>query len=157
MAEAEAVRLRSQPSYQQSYVRFMNRTERQVDIVWLNYEGVSVHYKTLSSQHWVDVNTFVGHPWIFRDTNTGDKLVVQLKEVYEPVAHCYQRDGTSRKVVNIVIPVYNLKECCLQKLRALIPSNQIDELELPKSLIGELKKYFHKSSYIGKPIAVSKS
>lgn len=49
-----------------SFVRFVNRTQRHVDIVWLNYEGARVRYKTLQPEQFVDVNTFVGHPWIFR-------------------------------------------------------------------------------------------
>ena len=97
-------RLRSKGSYLHSYIRFVNRTQRRVDIIWLNHEGVSVHYKTLPSQNWVDVNTYVGHPWIFRDANTGDKLVVHLKEVFEPPAHSYEHDGAKRRVVMITIP-----------------------------------------------------
>lgn len=97
-------RLRSKGSYLHSYIRFVNCTQRLVDIVWLNHEGVSVRYKTLPSKNWVDVNTYVGHPWIFRDAITGDKLVVQLKEVFEPPAHCYERDGAVRRVVMITIP-----------------------------------------------------
>ena len=88
-----------------SFVRFVNRTERSIDVVWLNYEGIGVHYCTLKPGHCIDVNTFVGHPWIFRDSQTGDKLMVNSKEVYEPVGWGPQ-DGwpPKRKLVSIMLP-----------------------------------------------------
>ena len=89
-----------------SFVRFVNVTERRVNVVWLNYEGERVHYKTLQPQHFVDVNTFVGHPWIFQDADTGDKLVVQLKEEYQPIGFSMKADGwpPQRKIVKISVP-----------------------------------------------------
>ncbi len=87
----------------QSFVRFVNRTIRQVDVVWLNYEGIGVHYRSLTPNQWVDVNTYVGHPWIFRDSETGDKLVVQLQEVFEP-PHWNAQNPPTRKIFNITIP-----------------------------------------------------
>ncbi len=101
--ESAPKKLKSGPSMVQSFVRFVNRTIRQVDVVWLNYEGIGVHYRSLAPNHWVDVNTYVGHPWIFRDSETGDKLVVQLQEVFEPPRWNTQNPPT-RKVFNITIP-----------------------------------------------------
>lgn len=88
-----------------SFVRFMNRTQRGVDIVWLNYEGARVKFKTLSAYEFVDVNTYVGHPWIFLDMETGERLVVNLKSVYEPTTGWVPGHWPPvRKVVNITIP-----------------------------------------------------
>ena len=67
------VKLRSEPSRTHSYVRFCNRTLRRADVIWFNYEGQGVKYKTLLPTQTVDVNTFVGHPWMFRDHDTGDR------------------------------------------------------------------------------------
>lgn len=150
-------RLRSKGSYLHSYISFLNKTQRLVDIVWLNHEGVGVRYKTLPSQAWVDVNTFVGHPWIFRDALTGDKLVVQLKEVFQPTAHCYERDGAVRRVVMITIPVYTLKECCLQTLRSIVPANYLDDLELPKTLIADLKNSLKRNRFLSNVETVQNS
>lgn len=94
--------LRSGRSTMKSFVRFVNQTNRFVDIVWLNYEGARVKYKTLQPGHFVDVNTFVGHPWIFRDSDTGDHMVVHLREVFE-TTHSYEVPQT-RKIINITIP-----------------------------------------------------
>ena len=91
-----------------SLVRFVNRTTRKVDVVWLNYEGMGVKYRTLNPGEGVDVNTFVGHPWIFRDNITGEKLVVQANEVFEPEAWAQNGNGNTwplqRKHVAITIP-----------------------------------------------------
>lgn len=88
-----------------SFVRFVNSTNRKVDVVWLNYEGQGIRYKSLDPHKYVDVNTFVGHPWTFRDSETGQKMVVQLKEIYRPIGWD-RREGwpPQRKVVNITIP-----------------------------------------------------
>ena len=98
--------LKSKKSVHYSFLRFLNKTNRNVDVVWVNYEGARVKYKTLTPEQFLDINTFAGHPWIFFDSVTGDKMVVQLKEVFEPVA--WNSDGNDwppqRKVVNITIP-----------------------------------------------------
>ena len=97
---------KSKKSVHYSFLRFMNKTKRRVDIVWLNYEGVRVKYQTLRPDQFVDINTFAGHPWVFFDADTGDRLVVQLKEIFEPIAWSSQIDGwpPQRKIVNITIP-----------------------------------------------------
>lgn len=48
--------IRSRPSRGLSFVRFMNITQRKVDVIWINYEGARVRYKTLEPQEFVDVN-----------------------------------------------------------------------------------------------------
>ncbi|XP_076308522.1 von Hippel-Lindau protein [Tachypleus tridentatus] len=76
--------LKSIDSICRSYVRFWNRTQRKVDVIWMNYEGNRVKYKTLHPHKFVDVNTFVTHPWIFWDSNTHDQMVVHGQKVFQP-------------------------------------------------------------------------
>ena len=97
--------IRAGPSTMYSFIRFVNRTKRSIDVVWVNYEGIGVHYRSLKPGHSVDVNTFVGHPWIFCDSDTGDRLVVDNKEVFEPVGWDPQ-DGwpPTRKKITITQP-----------------------------------------------------
>ena len=59
-------KLKSGPSRRPAFVRFVNRSSRNVDLIWLGYQHVGVRYKTMPPASHVDVNTFVGHPWIFR-------------------------------------------------------------------------------------------
>ena len=97
---------KSEKSTMYSFVRFYNRTARFVDVVWLNYEGLGVKYVTLKPKQFVDINTFVGHPWIFRDSQTGEKMVTQMKDVYEPERWTGEQQHAmpQRKLVSITIP-----------------------------------------------------
>ncbi|KAK3103211.1 hypothetical protein FSP39_017458 [Pinctada imbricata] len=95
--------LKSKKSVHCSLVRFQNRTERAIDIVWLNYEGARVKYKTLQANEFVDVNTFIGHPWIFLDVETGERMVTELRDVYESNTKWSVQNQT-RKIVNITNP-----------------------------------------------------
>lgn len=96
--------LKSTKSKVMSFLRFVNKTKRRVDVIWINYEGQAVKYKTLDCDECLDVNTFVGHPWIFRDSETGDKLVVQLKHIYNPPAwHTSLSKSENKPVRRIVV------------------------------------------------------
>ena len=99
---------KSLPSRVKSYIRFVNKTDRTVDVVWLNYEGLGVRFRTVPPGQFVDVNTFAGHPWIFRDSHSGDKLVVQVqgnRDVYNPEGWRGE-DGwpPHRRVIHITLP-----------------------------------------------------
>ncbi|KAI0222954.1 von Hippel-Lindau disease tumor suppressor, partial [Lamellibrachia satsuma] len=132
---------RSGQSRVPSFLRFVNRTTRTVNVTWIDYEGQSMHYKTLSPGCYVDVNTFVGHPWTFQDRDSGDMLVVQCQAVYQPEAWDREKDGwpPRRKLVFISIPVYSLRERCLQIVKKLVPPECIDLLDVPPVLKEELK------------------
>lgn len=76
--------IRSQPSRNLSFVRFCNATQRKVEVIWINYEGARVKYKTLEPEEFFDVNTYVAHPWVFQDAVTRESLNVNSKSIYEP-------------------------------------------------------------------------
>ena len=73
--ENDSDTIRSGPSENHSYVRFYNLSDRFADVIWFNYQGQGVKYKTLPPTQFIDVNTYQGHTWMFRDHNTGDKYV----------------------------------------------------------------------------------
>ena len=103
--ETETKKLKSGPAREMSHVRFVNHTTRRVDIIWINYVGQCVKYKTVEPRMHFDVTTFVGHPWVFRDSDTGDKLVVQLKSIYNPPSLEVEEGAQPRrKVVFITLP-----------------------------------------------------
>ena len=76
--------VKSGPSRIESLLTFVNKTERTVDVIWLNHQGQPHRYKVLQPLQTVNVNTYVGHPWIFRDRFSGDALAVESKEVFFP-------------------------------------------------------------------------
>ena len=49
------------------------------------------------------MNTFVGHPWFFRDRQTGEKMVVRSSDVYLPEGHP-PGSVLRRRLINITIP-----------------------------------------------------
>ena len=69
-------------SNEASYVEFCSRTGRKVDILWLDYQGKKVKYATLQPGQRIFVDTFVTHPWVFRDSETYDVLVANNREKY---------------------------------------------------------------------------
>ena len=47
-----------------AFVRFFNASPRNVDVIWINFNGGRVKYKTLEPKQFFDVNTYVAHPWV---------------------------------------------------------------------------------------------
>ena len=45
--DQQEIPAKSGPSSVPSFLRFINRTPRLVDVIWLNYDGIRIRYKTL--------------------------------------------------------------------------------------------------------------
>lgn len=73
MSNQTKEKLRSLNSDERSYVRFINNSRRKVEIFWIDYNGGSVLHATLENAQFVDINTFVTHPWIVLDFITKEK------------------------------------------------------------------------------------
>ena len=84
-----------------SYVTFFNRSDRTVNLFWINYEGKLVRYGRIPPFKGTSMNTYVTHPWIVRDANTGYPLLLNGKSVFHPTADTHEG---SRMMIWIHIP-----------------------------------------------------
>uniref|UniRef100_T1J7I0 von Hippel-Lindau disease tumour suppressor beta domain-containing protein n=1 Tax=Strigamia maritima TaxID=126957 RepID=T1J7I0_STRMM len=143
--ENENGELKSGSDRLKAFVRFLNKTNRDVDVIWLNYEG----QRTLHPEQFLDVNTYVTHPWIFRDSSSRAKLLGSREEIYQPqfwlnTMPMVERSNNAqlkpkRTIVYITLPVYTLKVRCLEVVRKYL--NKLEDAEtlcIPRTLKAEL-------------------
>uniref|UniRef100_A0A182VWR0 von Hippel-Lindau disease tumour suppressor beta domain-containing protein n=1 Tax=Anopheles minimus TaxID=112268 RepID=A0A182VWR0_9DIPT len=136
--------LRSEHSEIRSFVLFHNTTEREVDVYWVNYSSKLIHYTTLLPQAECMVNTYVTHPWVFKDKHSHERMHVRHQPVYQPdpwYTNFSSGGRLARKEINIHFPVRTLKENCLWRIVALLVDEEESALwglEIPRILIQEL-------------------
>uniref|UniRef100_A0AAR2M0X1 von Hippel-Lindau tumor suppressor n=1 Tax=Pygocentrus nattereri TaxID=42514 RepID=A0AAR2M0X1_PYGNA len=92
--------VRSLISRLQAHVVFCNRTPRTVKLVWINFNGEPQSYGDLQPLTGRRVTTYVGHPWMFRDSESDDPLLVNNKEMYLPSAS----ENGQVSLANITLP-----------------------------------------------------
>ncbi|XP_036426770.1 von Hippel-Lindau disease tumor suppressor [Colossoma macropomum] len=126
--------VRSLISRLQARVVFCNRTPRTVKLVWINFNGEPQSYGDLQPLTGRTVTTYVGHPWMFRDSESDDPLLVNNKEMYLPSA----LENGQVSLANITLPVFSLRERCLQVVRKLVRSEDFPRLEIARTLQDEL-------------------
>ncbi|CAJ1051053.1 von Hippel-Lindau disease tumor suppressor [Xyrichtys novacula] len=102
---------------------FCNRSPCVVRPLWINFRGEPQAYKDLQPGTGREMNTFIGHPWMFRDAKTDEPLRVNNKELYLPKP----------------AEVYSLKDRALQVVRRLVRPDDYRKLEIALSLHEELE------------------
>ncbi|XP_074660908.1 protein Vhl-like [Tubulanus polymorphus] len=118
-------------------VNFANTSERTVDVVWLDFNGRMVWYYTLEPTDSVEMQTYVTHPWVFIDKYSGARMRANRNMVYHPTPN----NGNVPTVL-IHIPVYKLKERCLQVVsKALHERTDAEKLDIPTTLKHDLLNY----------------
>nr|AHE80969.1 von Hippel Lindau E3 ubiquitin ligase [Xenopus laevis] len=128
-------RLRSDNSRQPVPVVFCNRSPRTVQPIWVNFQGDPQSYPTLPAGRGRRMNTYLGHIWLFREAETDVGLIVNKKEIYVTSPNV----NGSPALVNISLPVFSLKERCLQVVRSLVKPEDYRKLEIVASLYEELE------------------
>lgn len=156
--------LASRHSSQRSCLLFINNTQRMVGVFWMDYNGYQVHYRTLRPGLGIEVDTYMTHPWIFRDMASGERMHTFHSNVYYPemhraVANPPGSPNICRRQVDIHVPVDSLRTRCLWKLANLFATYRIRSQvvqDMPYVLRRDLKRiqmvmlkhhqYMHKDS-----------
>ncbi|GCB68259.1 von Hippel-Lindau-like protein [Scyliorhinus torazame] len=131
--------LRSLNSDEATFVQFVNRSPRIATPWWINFDGFPRNYDDIPPGGTLRMCTYRTHPWVFRDANSGDKLLINQDEIYFPSSAQYDEDGPIYMPIYVIVPVYSLKDRCLQCVRKQVKSEDYTKLEIPKSLQADLK------------------
>lgn len=83
---------RSLHDREKCYVRFINNTNKIVEILWIDYSGRYVRYRVIKKGDYIDINTFKTHPFVAKDFITKDMLHIGGQYFYHP--------KTSREVIS---------------------------------------------------------
>ncbi|XP_058700853.1 von Hippel-Lindau disease tumor suppressor [Poecile atricapillus] len=130
--EAGAV-LRSVNTRELSEVVFNNHSPRYVLPVWLDFEGRPRCYPVLQPRSGRVMRSYRGHLWLFRDAGTNDGLLVNQQELFVAAPNVTKAD--------ITLPVFTLKERCLQVVRSLVSPMNYRKLDIVQSLYEELEDH----------------
>lgn len=68
-----------------STILFNNKSETDVDILWLNYDGEEVYYSTLQPGESYEQTSYFSHPWVIyrAESNVCKGIVVPFTERVE--------------------------------------------------------------------------
>nr|XP_023015489.1 protein Vhl [Leptinotarsa decemlineata] len=145
---------RSEICGKRAYVRFLNKTSLEVDLIWLDFSGRQKVFKTLGKDQFLDVNTFIMHPWMAVSHHSKKNLYIEGQiHHYPPASITYFRkrypdvdipdDFETRTIAVITVPLFSLKYTALLAVRRMLrQSSDAEELDLPKKLIAELQEDF---------------
>nr|KAF6420612.1 hypothetical protein HJG59_009343 [Molossus molossus] len=86
---------------------------------------------------YIEARVITGHLWLFRDAGTYDGLLVNQTELFVPSLNV---DGQPI-FANITLPVYTLKERCLQVVRSLVRPENYRRLDIVRSLYEDLEDH----------------
>ena len=102
--------LRSTSNDISTFVKFVNRTDRTVYLFWFGYDGKIVNYGTLGPRRINQMDTYVTHPWIAKDSVTAFTLLMNGQTVFFPREHVngIPFEPVNRDVINIHIPGINI-------------------------------------------------
>ncbi|XP_005522012.1 PREDICTED: von Hippel-Lindau disease tumor suppressor [Pseudopodoces humilis] len=125
--------LRSVNTRELSEVVFNNHSPRYVLPVWLDFEGRPRCYPVLQPRSGRVMRSYRGHLWLFRDAGTNDGLLVNQQELFVAAPNVTKAD--------ITLPVFTLKERCLQVVRSLVSPMNYRKLDIVQSLYEELEDH----------------
>ncbi|XP_019909172.1 von Hippel-Lindau-like protein [Esox lucius] len=134
--------LRSLNADVKTNVHFINRSKQSARAWWLDYSGHPVSYGDIRTNELLSMTTYLTHPWVFRTSRNGAKLLANQLEVYMPAAATEYEDDGDPKFLDVFIttPVYSLQEYCLVLIRKLVQEHDFGRLDIPESLRRDLRQ-----------------
>lgn len=146
----ETKAIRSTECTTRSFITFENKTPRSVNLYWVNYTSVFIHYKTLLPNEVTNVDTYQTHPWIIKDSDTGERLLIRKSFLYYPPPWYRNLNTTTgriqREKASITSPMRSLRLNTMWKIIGMVREPvELDDLELPKTLIHEILFLYNNS------------
>ncbi|KAH0630209.1 hypothetical protein JD844_012942 [Phrynosoma platyrhinos] len=97
---------------------------------------VVVAFEIVIKRHFI-CDCFLEHLWLFRDAGTDDSLLVNQAELFVAT-----RNTNGQPIfANITLPVFTLKERCLQVVRTLVKPVDYRKLDIVRSLYEDLEDH----------------
>lgn len=145
--ERAEYKLRSGLSLIEVYLLFVNNTQRDVNLYWIDYRGQKSLYLTLRPGLSSKVDTYQTHPWVFCDKYSGERMQVEHSYLYWPKRYLSRNPRnpsqliTCRRQITIHLPVRSLRDSCLWHIAKKIYRipNIIDSFSIPQTLKNDLK------------------
>ena len=81
------------------------------------------------------MHSYLEHLWLFRDAGTDDSLLVNQAELFVATRNV----NGQPLFANITLPVFTLKERCLQVVRTLVKPVDYRKLDIVRSLYEDLE------------------
>jgi hypothetical protein len=148
------------PHPQRLIYHIYNFSKRTVDAIWLRpHDNSDVHYEQIAPRSRFVVATYIGHPWIFRDSYDGEHFVVLPDQTTTLVPKLPDTSQGSR-VTSVVLRTQSVSSLRRTSIRSIAVSLRNPtlavELPLPIFVRIELVKYLISSyeyqSRIGKKV-----
>lgn len=137
--KGERVLVRSTDSSQRAFIRFTNKTSREVDVWWRDFRGTRHHYNCLDPGTYCDINSFITHPWEFTDAYTKEQYVIDNTQIYRAPANI--GGMMFRTNWNITVSVRTLRYAAMLVLAEHLQRPSCTaQLELPRTLETELQE-----------------
>lgn len=154
--ESGRLPFRSINSQQRVRIHMVNFSTRAVEVFWIDYRGNEVLYTSLLARQRYIIDSYVTHPWIFRDRLRHNLVPVQYfpvnkrditrlsdhsyvrRRFSKPEFVCYPQQHSPNEFIHLLIMngVYSLKQMCLhhfvdQQIETLPPD------QVPKLIVNE--------------------
>lgn len=105
----------SKDSRQKVKLQILNNSSRSVNVNWISYQGIEVFYLTLEPKQTFVIDSFVTHPWIFRDLERQNLVpvcffVTDKRNIVKVLKHNNFMEGRLSKQEYVFFPVPHSSE-----------------------------------------------